>query len=798
MTSTQADATPAEAQPRFEDGSWEQAVLPHTARIEAPGTANHHFQGLCWYRLPLAMRPEWRGKRVGIRFDGAMQRAEVFVNGQLRMTHEGGYLPFFLDLSAEASKGGEALIALRLDNRDMPGVPPGKPLKDLDFCYFGGLYRGAWLVVTDPLRITDAVEADRPGSGGLSIRCEEATRDSARLFVQTHIANGRGTAAHIRIRHTLLEPSGHPAARWTSKVERLDQGRESLSQIELRITHPRLWHPDHPWLYTLRTELVTDGKMLDRRETRVGLRRVTMEPGKGFRLNGEPLELRGANRHNDYPWLGNAIPDQAQERDARRLKAAGFNFLRLSQYPQSPAFLDACDRLGLLVAPCIPGWQWYLDTPDFKAAVERDLRQLVRRDRNHPSVLYWETSLNETYQPRDAFYQHLVRVAHEEQPGDGCFTGGDTLGRKDAASIGYDVPYTLWTDFYERPMAKELAGRVGFHREYGDYEFGGENSTSRMARGDGETAQLLQAWNYQWTHNQNLSWTWTLGDCIWVGIDHFRGCSEDLPISRCGALDYLRLPKYVYHFYRSQRDPNLRRTNVDSGPMAFLATEWTPRPTGKVVVFSNGDEVELFLNGRSLGRRKPDAGPDTSYQVPIPDADPNYWQKGEVTRQDAAKGRGQRQIPGDVIDRIFDGGNARHLDHPPFTFPAVPFERGELKAVAYLTGRPVAEHLRRTPGTPAHIDLSVDLAGVPLAGDGADVVFVRAEIRDASGTVVPESGRPVRFEVQSPGELLGGPVARVEAGIASVLLRAKAPGRIRVRAVAEGLSGSELSVDAGS
>jgi hypothetical protein len=797
LTSVQADSRPAEARPDFPDGGWERAVLPHTVRIEAPAVANRPFQGLCWYRLRLPLKPEWRGQRVGLRFDGAMQRAEAFVNGELRTVHEGGYLPFFLDLSPEAAKGGEVLVALRLDNRDMPEVPPGKPMKDLDFCYFGGLYRNAWLVITDPLRITDAVEADRPGSGGIFVRHEEAGRKGAKVFLQAHVVNGRSTEATLQIRQRLLDPQGRIVARWTGTPVKLAPGGETTSQTTLKVSRPQLWHPDHPRLYDLHTELLAGNKLLEQRSTKVGLRRIEWSPSKGFLLNGEPLRLRGANRHNDYPWLGNAIPDQAQERDARRLKAAGFNFLRLAHYPQSPAFLDACDRLGLLVAPCVPGWQWFRETPAFAAAVERDLRQLIRRDRNHPAVLFWETSLNETYKPQDAFYQRLVQIAHEEQPGDGCFTGGDTLGRKDAAAIGYDVPYTVWTDFYDRPMAKGLEGRAGLHREYGDYEFGGENSTSRMARGDGETAQLLQAWNYLWSHNRNLGYGWTLGDAIWVGIDHFRGCSEDQPISRCGALDYLRLPKYAYQFYRSQRNPDRVRHDVESGPMAFLATEWTPRSgRGSVVVFSNGDEVELFLNGRSLGRRRPDAGPDAPYGVPIPDADPNYWQKDQVTRQDAAKGAGQRHIPGDVAQRIFDGGNARNLRHPPFTFPAIEYQAGELLAVAFRKGREVARDSRRTPGAPATLQLSADLAGVPLAGDGADAIFLRAEVRDASGTRLPDSGRPVRFEVRGPGEILGEPTAAVEAGIASVLLRGRSPGTIRVRAVAEGLPAAELQVQA--
>lgn len=791
LAKPEAGSKPAEAGPDLDDSAWERVRLPHTARLESPAAANRHWQGICWYRLRLEPRAQWKQRRVALRFDGAMQRAEVFVNGELRLTHEGGYLPFTLDLSRDVAQGRRLSIALRLDNRDMPDLPPGKPLHDLDFTYAGGLYRNVWLEVTDGLHITDAVEAEKVGSGGVYVRCDEARPDRARLIVQTHLRND-GRPARAALRHTLLDPKGRPVATATETAADLPVGGERTGHQELNIARPSLWHPDHPWLYTLRTEVLVKGHPVDRVETKVGLRSLESTIQGGLLLNGEPFTPRGANRHNDYPWIGNAISDEAQERDARKLKAAGFNFLRLAHYPQSPAFLDACDRLGLMVAVCVPGWQWFQDTPAFKARVERDVRHMVRRDRNHPCLLYWETSLNETYRPNDAFYRRLIQIAHEEMPG-GCLTGGDTLGRKDAAFIGYDLPYTLWTDFYDRPMAKELAGRKGFHREYGDYEFGGESSTSRMARGDGETAQLLQAWNYVWSHNRNLAMPWTLGDAIWVGIDHFRGCSKDQAISRCGSLDYLRLPKYVYHFYASQRDPDLLRSDVESGPMAFLATEWTPRTgAGSVVVFSNGDEVELFLNGRSLGRRGPDAGPDSPYQVPIPDADPNYWQKGEVTRQDAM--RGGRSIPAGVAGLIFDGGNASHVAHPPFTFPKVSFEAGELKAVAYRQGKTVATHLRHTPGAPTALALWADESTVPLRGDGADVVFLRAELRDAQGHAVPSNGALIRFTVSAPGELVGPDTAPAEAGIASILLRAKRPGAITVSATSPGLRPATFSL----
>lgn len=776
------------AAPGFPDGTWEPVVLPHTARLEAPETSNRPFQGLCWYRQRLTLQPGWKGKRVTLRFDGAMQQAEVFVDGQLRATHAGGYLPFTVDLTAEARRGGAVTVALRLDNRDAPEIPPGKPQKDMDFSYFGGLYRRAWVVVSDPLRLTDPLE----DGGGVRVRTLTASGAEAKVVLKARVQNDRSGAEVVRIRHLLSDASGRVAARWTGAPSPLAPGAVANTEVTLTVRRPRLWHPDHPALYTLRTEVLAGDRVVDRQVDTVGLRTVEVTP-EGLRVNGAPLKLRGANRHNDMPWLGNAIPDPAQERDARRLKAAGFNFLRLAHYPQSPAFLEACDRLGLLVGVCVPGWQWFRDTPVFRERVAADVRTMVRRDRNHPSVLYWETSLNETYRPPDAFFTNLVRIAREEHPGG--LTGGDTLGRKDAAAVGYDLPYTLWTDFYDRPMAKGLEGRLGLHREYGDYEFGGEHSTSRMARGDGPTALRLQAWNYQWAHNRNRGWAHTLGDAIWVGIDHFRGCSEDAPVSRCGSLDLFRLPKYSWHLFRSQRDPDRVRTDVESGPMAFLATDWSgATEAGRVVAFSNADTVELFLNGRSLGVRRPDAGPDAAYAVPIPDADPNYWQKDQGVRQDAAKAR--RTIPADVEARIFDGGNARHLDHPPFTFPSVPWEPGELKVVARRGGRVVATDVRRTPGEPVALRLSLDEAGVPLRGDGVDAAFLRVALVDAAGTVVPRSGLEVTLTVEGPGQLLSGPTTVTEAGIASPLLRVNRRGTLKLKAVAPGFPSASLIVRA--
>jgi beta-galactosidase len=238
-------------------------------------------------------------------------------------------------------------------------------------------------------------------------------------------------------------------------------------------------------------------------------------------------------------------------------------------------------------------------------------------------------------------------------------------------------------------------------------------------------------------------------------------------------MDIYRLPKFVYYFYQSQRDPELRRPDVAGGPMVFIANYWTPRTRpAPVVVYANGDEVELQLNGKVLRRQKPDSGPDTRYS-------------GKASAAEEEKGKDYSASGGNP----FDGGNAPNLAHPPFTFRDVGFEPGELKAVAYRQGQAVAQHVVRTPEAPAALRLEFDTTGVPLRADGADAIFVRAYVVDRHGTVAPESTAEVTFAVEGPARLVGANPLPAEAGIASVLLQAGGQaGAVAVRANAPGLA----------
>lgn len=768
------------------DAQWATVTLPHSPGIEPPETVEHHFQGFCWYHKHFSAEPDWNGKKIQLRFDGAMQVAKVWLNGKLLVIHQGGYLPFTVDLTPGIDGTTDNVVAVQLDNRDQPSVPPGKPLANLDFTYQGGLYRDVTLLVSAPLHISDVFEANRVAAGGIFIRTESLDTTHAIMALQADVQNDETNAADADIQFTILDPKGNNLTAVLTSPTNIPGGNHLILTALASVVRPALWDPDHPFLYSLKTELRRGGKTIQTNHTRFGIRTLAYDDKLGLVLNGQPLTIRGANRHQDFPWLGNAVPDNAQYRDLKRLKNAGFNFLRLAHYPQSRAVMDACDELGLMVSVCTPGWQWWNDSEQFSDLARQDIREMVRWHRNHPCAIMWEVSLNETY-GHESFYSECAQLARAEYPGGQLFVSGDSYASK---NVGYyDVPYAGWSDPYSRPAAPGFEDRKrSFAREYGDYEFGGEHSTTRIAIGAGEQAQLLQAWNFVWAHNQNAGWPWLIGDSIWVGADHARGCSDENPISRCGVLDYFRRPKFSYYWFQSQRSPQ--------SPMTFIANYWTPRASpAKVVVFANCDEVELRLNDKVIARQRPDGGPDSEYGVWHPEADPLYMAKGKNIHDDEKQA--ETSAPGDDEARrrsMFDGGNCRNVTHPPFTFAPVPYADGELRAIGYRNGKRVCESDRRTPGLPATLRLTVETLGRKLVADGTDAVFVRAEVVDQRGEIVPTANEPVQFGVEGDATMISPPEMKAEAGVATMLMAAgHAPGKITIVATAANLRAAKIS-----
>lgn len=708
-------------------GNWEKINLPHTPFVE-PLVVLHQWQGICYYRKILNVSKKEIDKQLWLEFEGAMHLADVWVNGQHLIQHSGGYTPFVVDVTGmlHADRGNEILV--RLDNRNNPLIPPGKPLEILDFCYYGGLYRDVNLIVKHPVHITHPIMANEVAGGGIFVTYPYVSKQEAEIKVKTQVSNKVGTQRHLTIRHTLYEWSkkkgrGKKVALVESPLV-LAAGTTQHHTQQFTVNNPKLWYPDSPALYVLRTEVMDGRKVTDCEDTRIGIRRIEMTREKGFVINDKPLKLEGSNRHQEYPYVGNAISDQAQYRDMYQIRDNGFNTVRLGHYPQDPSVLEACDELGLLVIEPIPGWQFFNKAQGFVDHTYKDIRDLIRRDRNHPSVIMWETTLNESWPPK-SWKDQAVRIAHEEFPGDQCYTSGDTYGYD-----GFDVCYNDWKEGYNRP---NTTSKPGFIREYYDYEFGGHYSTTRVTRGDGDYALMQNAWNAQWSHNRYRAYyPWTIGGAVWSMYDYNRGCCDNICYS--GLADLFRLPKFGLLYFRTQMKEG---TFTPAGPMTyevFINSHWLEGSSDTLQVYGNVDEVKLQLNGRVIARQYPDDKPSTSEYVSRP-----------------------------------DGGNAENIDFPPFTFFNVNWERGELKAIGYKDGKAVAEHVVRTPGAVEAMDITYFESGV--SASCRDLLIVYVNLKDLQGTgCFGENNREVKLEVLQGGELRGPATIKAEAGVASFLV----------------------------
>lgn len=708
-------------------GNWEKINLPHTPFVE-PLVVLHQWQGICYYRKILNVSKKEIDKQLWLEFEGAMHLADVWVNGQHLIQHSGGYTPFVVDVTGmlHADRGNEILV--RLDNRNNPLIPPGKPLETLDFCYYGGLYRDVNLIVKHPVHITHPIMANEVAGGGIFVTYPYVSKQEAEIKVKTQVSNKVGTQRHLTIRHTLYEWSkkkgrGKKVALVESPLV-LAAGTTQHHTQQFTVNNPKLWYPDSPALYVLRTEVMDGRKVTDCEDTRIGIRRIEMTREKGFVINDKPLKLEGSNRHQEYPYVGNAISDQAQYRDMYQIRDNGFNTVRLGHYPQDPSVLEACDELGLLVIEPIPGWQFFNKAQGFVDHTYKDIRDLIRRDRNHPSVIMWETTLNESWPPK-SWKDQAVRIAHEEFPGDQCYTSGDTYGYD-----GFDVCYNDWKEGYNRP---NTTSKPGFIREYYDYEFGGHYSTTRVTRGDGDYALMQNAWNAQWSHNRYRAYyPWTIGGAVWSMYDYNRGCCDNICYS--GLADLFRLPKFGLLYFRTQMKEG---TFTPAGPMTyevFINSHWLEGSSDTLQVYGNVDEVKLQLNGRVIARQYPDNKPSTSEYVSRP-----------------------------------DGGNAENIDFPPFTFFNVNWERGELKAIGYKDGKAVAEHVVRTPGAVEAMDITYFESGV--SASCRDLLIVYVNLKDLQGTgCFGENNREVKLEVLQGGELRGPATIKAEAGVASFLV----------------------------
>ena len=742
----------------FNDKDWTVVSLPDGIEYlptEASGCIN--YQGEVWYRKHFTPDAALKGKKLFLHFEAIMGKSKVFVNGKLLTEHFGGYLPVIADVTDVLDWNGDNVIAVWADNSDDPSYPPGKAQDVLDYTYFGGIYRDCWLIAHNNVFITDPNYENEVAGGGLFVAFGKVSDALAEVQLKIHVRNATKNPFSGRVEYMLLQPDGTEVARLSDKIQ-VKAGRATTVSDRMPVKQPMLWTPSTPTLYNLLVRVLDkEGNVIDGYRRRIGIRSIEFKGKDGFYLNGRPYgkPLIGANRHQDFAVVGNAVANSIHWRDAKKLKDVGMEIIRNAHCPQDPAFMDACDELGLFVIVNTPGWQFWNDAPEFAQRVYSDIRNVVRRDRNHPSVWLWEPILNETWYPAD-FAKNTRDIVDAEYPYPYCYSGSDSEARgHENFPVYFAHPANM------QDASKEIdPTKTYFTREWGDNvdDWSSHNSPSRVARNWGEQPMRVQAQHYACPYYPVTSYDVLykqspqhVGGCLWHSFDHQRGYHPD-PFYG-GLMDVFRQPKYSYYMFMAQRPAVKNDRNAGSGPMVYIAHEMTPFSGKDVTVYSNCDEVRLTFNkgGKTYTYKKDKNRPGMpSPVITFPDV--------YDFMVDKAFSRTQKQ------DDVY------------------------LLAEGLIDGKVVATHKVVPARRPEKILLWMDNEGTDLKADGSDFVTVVAAVADKNGNIKRLNNYNIRFSIEGEGRLLGGPgvlanPVPVKWGTAPVLVQSTLkPGKIRITA----------------
>ena len=812
---------------------WENVNLPHSARLEKYSSSGQNgiYMGDAMYVKHFPISEDNDGKKIFITFDGVMGVSNVWVNG-VKMhtkladltgddTYYGGFLPFVIDITDAVVCDGvtENVIVVYANSKYDPTVPPGKDPIALDFSYYGGIYRDVTMTITNGVHITDANYENIVAGGGILVDYPDVSKESATVFIKTHVRNESPVSASVAVESKIVDKEGNVVGENITSGFELAKGADNSFEQTLTITDPKLWDLDNPYLHTLISTVYVNGEEVDRVETVIGIRKIEMHKDYGLKINGVVQDiLNGVNRHQEYAYIGYAASESLQRKDAMKFKEAGINIVRTAHYPASTAFLDACDELGILVIEPTPGWQWYSSDPLFSARVKNDIRQMVRRDRNRPCILAYETVLNETSTPA-GFTLSLAEVAKEEHPSVKVATEN---------SVGEGEKDTVSDIMYKNPERSDFA--VGFTREYGDSyreQMSEDNFFfRRVFRGTGmdygfypggEGAMFMQAVK-RLVGNQNDTVYYCpvdaasgsiggaggssrsylmivesflkgqqdnevafIGGTSWIGIDHNRTYASDM--SACGLWDLLRLPKFSYYAMASQRPAEkndaLTAMGIDNGPMVFISSYWTE----KAPVIDKTNEAFTTL------------GTDSERIIVV-------YSNTEKVKLSVISENGS--VLYEKVASPMSGKNREYIN-APFEFLNVPyFEGSHLEAIGYdANGNAVANHEVYTAQSPDHLELVADTMGIVPVADGSDTVMVYAYIKDKNGTVCHDAYNKLTFSIVSgDATIVGDGISRVgsnpvnaEAGIFGVYVKmGTTAGDIKIRVEADGIQSDEIII----
>lgn len=730
---------------QYDDAKWRILDLPHDWSIEAdfslknPATPGGGALpgGIGWYRKDFVVDKSDEGKNVYIDFDGIYWNSKVWINGHLLGERPNGYISFRYDLTPYIKVGERNVIAVRVDNSKQPNSR----------WYSGsGIYRNVRLVTTNALHVD---------LWGTYITTPTVTKDNAEIKIETNIKNSSDLSQTFELYSILIDKDGKEIA-GINNSESVGIGENISMNQSLKVSNPILWSIDNPYLYKIVTRIEQNGKVVDEYETPLGIRYFSFDPNKGFFLNGESVKIKGVCNHHDLGFLGAAVNTRAIERQLEILKEMGCNGIRTSHNPPAPELLDLCDKMGFIVMDeAFDMWRKKKSPYDYSQYFpewhERDLTDLILRDRNHPSIFMWSIG-NEILEQ----WSDINADTLDLQQANMVLNFANTLNKKDidakelhvnslltikladiAKKLDPTRPITTGNNETEpsnhifRSGAMDIIGFnyhennwVNFHEKFPNQKLIITESTSGlMSRGYYEMpSDSMNIWPERWDKpfdrpvhhcssydNCHVPWgsthedTWRLvknydhisGVYLWTGFDYL---GEPTPFwwpsrsSYFGVIDLAGFPKDIYYMYQSEW------TNKD---VLHIFPHWNWKEGQTVDIwayFNNADEVELFLNGLSLGKK---AKEKDVYHV--------FWR--------------------------------------------VPFQKGTLKAVSYKDGKEVLTREVKTTGDPISIKLTADRQ--TIKADGKDLSFITVEALDAEGNPVPVADDLINFTIEGDGFIAG-------------------------------------------
>ncbi len=749
----------------FDDSSWEKVNLPHDWAIKGPfneqedgSTGKLPWRGEGWYRNTFTLSSEDQGKVVYIKFDGVMSSPQIFVNGKLAGKWDYGYSSFYLDISDYVKYGQENSVAVYVDNRK----------HDSRWYPGAGIYRKVEMMITE--KVHEEI-------WGTYITTPVVSQSYAEIRVLSNVWNKDSEDKKVTVEAVLVGPEGFEIKTVASRQRNLPAG--SLFQFDnwMTVVRPQIWDVDHPVLYSLKTKVIVDGKVVDSNETPFGFRSFEFTADDGFHLNGRRLQLRGVNLHHDHGPLGAAFNKRSMERKLEILKEMGCNAVRTSHNICAPELIELCDKMGLLVFN--EAFDKYdkkadfFEGTDFYEFGERVIKNFVLRDRNNPSVFIWSVGneMGDIQSNSNFGLQRLAAMVGFVRKYDitrpvtmACDQESNAHWRHfdyyDVHAWNYDQRWKTARklDPSKSVIISESASTVSTR---GFYELPLPEKPTDFTQSNQVSSYDLHAPSWAEVCDDDFMWQendkYIAGEFVWTGFDYL---GEPTPYSSSrssyfGIVDLCGIPKDRYYLYQSYWRPEK--------DLIHILPHWNwPGHEGKkvpVFVYTNGDEAELFLNGKSLGKqsKKP---------------------KSEISTER------YRLMWHDVV-----------------------YEAGELKAVAYRAGKVIGEKVLRTAGEAYTLKLTPDRSRLEASGE--DLSFILVEAYDKNGNLCPLAEHMINFELKGPGEIAGvgngnpqshepfvAPYRKLFNGKAMLIVRTitNKPGKITVEASAEGLKPAKTSL----